>query len=386
VNGLDLLVVGLAIGAAVGGYRLGFVTRVVSWIGSALGLFVALRILPVVLERLQGGDPLWLLGIALVIVLAGLTVGQSIGFAAGARVRPVGEGVAGFDRVAGAVVGVIGVLLVLWLLLPVLTEVPGGVAEQVRRSRVAQALDSSLPAAPDSMQALRSFMGDDNYPQVFNALRPTPDLGPPPEASGLSTAAVVNTSRSVVKVEGLACNRVQDGTGFVVGEELVATNAHVVAGEPDTTVLRDDGSRADATVVAFDADRDLAVLRVPGLGRRPLPIGESSLGATGGVFGHPGGGPLRIAPFAVASQLRATGRDIYGTRLTTREILELRSGLRPGDSGSALVDPSGAVVGVAFAIAPDKPDVAYALATSELRAVLAEPLGQAVGTGRCTGG
>jgi S1-C subfamily serine protease len=385
VNALDLLIVALAIGAAVGGYRLGFVTRVVSWIGAGLGLFVALRLLPTVLERLQGGDPLWLLAIALVIVLTGLTVGQSLGFAAGARVRPVQERVAWVDRLAGAAVGVVGVLLVLWLLLPVLIDVPGGVAEQARRSQVAQRLDESLPDAPDSMQALRSFMGEENYPQVFNALRPTPDLGPPPAASGLDTATVVKTSRSVVKVEGLACSRVQDGTGFVVDTDLVATNAHVVAGEPETEIVRDDGSRAAATVVAFEPERDIALLRVRGMRRPPLPLGESTLGATGGVFGHPGGGPLRIAPFAVASQLRATGRDIYGTSLTTRDILELRSGLRPGDSGSPLVDPAGTVVGVAFAIAPDKPDVAYALAMSELRAVLDAPTNGKVGTGSCTG-
>lgn len=386
MNGLDLLVAGMALGAAVGGYRLGFVTRVVSWIGSAVGLWVALRILPAVLERLRGGEPLWLLVIALLVVLGGLTAGQSAGFAVGARIRPSGEGVAGFDRLAGAAVGVAGVLIVLWLLLPVLVRVPGGVAEQVTHSVVATKLDELLPDAPDSMQALRSFMGEDDYPRVFNALRPTPDLGPPPGDAGLSTATTVAVSRSVVKVEGLACSRVQDGTGFVVRDELVVTNAHVVAGERRTEVVRDDDTRAAATVVAFDPDRDLALLRVPGLGRPPLPVGESSLEAMGGVFGHPGGGPLRIAPFAVANRLQATGRDVYGARLTTRDILELRSQLRPGDSGSALIDRSGTVVGVAFAIAPDREDVAYALASTELQAVLAGPISQQVGTGRCTTG
>jgi S1-C subfamily serine protease len=385
VNGLDLIVVIAAVGAALGGYRLGFVTRVVSWIGSAAGLFVALRILPALLERLQGSNPVWLLGISLGLVLAGLTIGQSIGFAVGARVRPLQEQVAGVDRAAGAAVGIVGVLVVLWLLLPILAGVPGGVADQVRRSEIARWLDETLPDAPDSMQALRSFMGEENYPQVFDALRPTPDLGPPPDDAGLGTATVVAVSRSIVKVEGVACNRVQDGTGFVVDNDLVVTNAHVVTGERETEVVRDDGSRADATVVAFDSDRDLAVLRVRGLGRPALRVGESSLDATGGVFGHPGGGDLRIAPFAVANRIQATGRDIYGTRLTTRDILELRSQLRPGDSGSALVDRQGRVVGVAFAIAPDKADVAYALSTAELRAVLTGPLSQPVGTGRCTG-
>ena len=96
-------------------------------------------------------------------------------------------------------------------------------------------------------------------------------------------------------------------------------------------------------------------------------------------------GPLRIAPFNVARRIKAVGRDIYGTGVTTRDVLEIRSGLRPGDSGSALVDGRGRVVGVAFAIAPDKNDVAYALATSELEPLLAGNLTGAVSTGPCTG-
>jgi S1-C subfamily serine protease len=171
----------------------------------------------------------------------------------------------------------------------------------------------------------------------------------------------------------------------VVGEDLVVTNAHVVSGERETEVIRDDGSRADATVVAFDPDRDLAVLRVPGLERDPLAVTPSTDGATGGVYGHPGGGPLRVAPFAVSRRITAVGRDIYGTGVTSRDVLELRSSLRPGDSGSPLVDARGDVVGVAFAIAPDRADVAYALATPELEAMLQGDLLRATDTGGCTG-
>ncbi len=63
----------------------------------------------------------------------------------------------------------------------------------------------------------------------------------------------------------------------------------------------------------------------------------------------------------------------------------LSSGLAPGDSGSALVDSSGAVVGVAFAIAPDRAGVAYALTDTELEAILATPRSGAVNTGPCIG-
>jgi len=87
----------------------------------------------------------------------------------------------------------------------------------------------------------------------------------------------------------------------------------------------------------------------------------------------------------VARRITAVGRDIYGTGVTSRDVLELRSSLRPGDSGSALVNPAGNVVGVAFAIAPDRADVAYALATDELDAVLSGDLVRSVDTGPCTG-
>jgi S1-C subfamily serine protease len=350
-------------------------------------LFITVRIVPLVLDELRGTDPNILLMVTLAVIFIGGMLGQAAGFAVGQRLRPHAPGgnASRADRGAGGIAGVVGVLVLVWLLLPVLAETPGSVSEQAHRSVIAQALDDHLPDAPDSMQALRSFMGEDNFPTVFDALRPTPDLGPPPAASGLSDETAARVRRSVVKVEGIACSRVQDGTGWVVGPELVVTNAHVVAGEGETEAVRDDGSRVKAQVAAFDPERDVAVLRVPGLRRDPLPVADSTSDATGGVFGHPGGGPLRVAPFDVARRLRAVGRDIYGTRVSTRDVLELRSTLRPGDSGSALVDRNGRVVGVAFAIAPDKAGVAYALATTEVQAVLSGDLTGQVGTGPCTG-
>jgi S1-C subfamily serine protease len=103
----------------------------------------------------------------------------------------------------------------------------------------------------------------------------------------------------------------------------------------------------------------------------------------GAVFGHPGGGPLELSPYQVGEEVTATGRDIYGAERTERQMLFLAAELRPGDSGGALVDPSGAVVGVAFAIAPDRPDVAFALTIEEVRAVLEGPLTEGTDPGPC---
>jgi S1-C subfamily serine protease len=175
-------------------------------------------------------------------------------------------------------------------------------------------------------------------------------------------------------VESVACDRQQDGSGFTVAAELVVTNAHVVAGERRTSIVRPDGRRLPATVTVFDPNRDLALLRVPGLNLQALPIGTATVGETGAVFGHPGGQDrVEISPAVIRQQVQALGRDLYDSQVTRRQIYVLAADLEPGDSGGGLVDPGGTVVGVAFAIAPDRPGTAYALTTAELQPVLAAP-------------
>ncbi len=385
---LDIAVVVAAVLAAVGGYRLGFVTRVVSWIGLGLGLAVAVKVLPMLLDRLDTSSHNLVLMLTVGLLLVGASLGQALGFLVGGRIRPhrIDGPFRAVDRVLGGVAGLVGVVILVWLILPVLVASPGWLARQASTSWVAQTIDERLPPPPDAMQTLRALVGEDAFPTVFDALRPTPALGPPPEASGLSTEVAEAAARSVAKIEGAACDKVQDGTGFVVADDLLVTNAHVVVGERTTTVYRDDGRRFEGTVVAFDPQRDLALVEVSGFGRAPLPVAErATVGTVGGVFGHPGGEQLRIAPFQIARKLTATGRDIYDSGTTERDVLELAAGLRPGDSGSPLVDPSGQVVGVAFAIARDRSDVAYALAPSELAEVLATRSATGVSTGDCLG-
>jgi len=385
VNALDLLVVGLLVGAALGGFRLGLLARVTSWVGMGLGLFLAARALPPILRSIEDGSDQQLLLVTLGTLAGGAFVGQAAGLWLGARLHvalPRG-GVRSVDRGAGAAAGVLGVLVGLWLLLPLMADVRGWPSQQARTSTIAGVVHDRFPEPPDALAALRRLVGGDQFPRVFDALQPAPDLGPPPSAPGIDQAVVDQVARSTVKVEGVACRRIQEGSGFVAAPELVVTNAHVVAGQRDTTVELSDGQEVTATVVAFDPRRDLAVLRVPGLDRSPLPLGDVDVGGTGAVFGHPGGGALRLAPFQVGRAVRATGTDIYDRERTEREVLVLAADLAPGDSGAGLVDSQGRVVGVAFAIAPDKPDVAYALAVEELEAVLAGDLGQPADTGPC---
>ena len=148
-------------------------------------------------------------------------------------------------------------------------------------------------------------------------------------------------------------------------------------------VLRPDGTRMDAVVVVYDDDRDVAVLRVDGLGQTPLPLGTADDGEGAATFGHPGGqDQTRIAPAIVSRTISAVGFDIYGEDRITRQVVVVAAALRQGDSGSPVVDIDGTVVGTVFATSPDDPDTAYALANDEVRAALDAPRAPGV-TGRC---
>src|SRR4051794_6677454 len=350
----------------------------------ALGVYAAIRILPAIGDTEE--DPQKLLVLGMAILFAGAIIGQVIGLLLGARLRTVirpGPALV-VDRVGGAGAGVVGVFIAFWFLLPTLAQTPTWPAEQARDSRIAEFIHDHFPEAPDTTQALRRVLG----PRVFEGFGPAPALGPPPAASGLSEALANQVAEATVKVEAPACSRLQDGSGAVIAPDLIVTNAHVVAGSKNPTVFRHpDGAALEATVVAFDPNRDVAILRVPGIDRAPLPLGDGKFGidGVGAVFGHPFGGPLELSPFKGGDDTAARGFDIYDQTRTTRHIFVLASHLAPGDSGGALVDPNGVVQGVAFAIAPDQPNIGYALALDEITPVLQSAGTEAVNTGPCIG-
>ena len=83
MNMLDMMVVVAAIAAAVGGYRLGFLARVTSWVGLGVGLFLGARFLPGAMSLFQGPDPTSKLLVAAVVLIGGAFAGQALGLLAG---------------------------------------------------------------------------------------------------------------------------------------------------------------------------------------------------------------------------------------------------------------------------------------------------------------
>lgn len=375
MNWLDLVIVLVAAAAALGGYRLGFLARAISWIGLGLGLYLAARFLPDILRTFDLSQPGQRLIAAAVVLIGAAFLGQALGFMVGGRLHaalPLGP-LRSADRLVGAAVGVFGVFVALWLLLPAISSVSGLPAQATQGSVISRWV-STLKGPPGTLQSLRRLVGQETFPAVFNALRNNDSPGPPPAVTSLSAAVTARVAASTVKVEGQACDRIQAGSGFAVGPELVVTNAHVVAGEPagQTDVDTPSGRELPATVVRFDPNRDLALLSVPGLDDTPLTIGTASVGNQGAVFGHPDGqSALAVTPARISSEVDAVGRDLYDTHTTSRDVFILASDLAPGDSGGALVAPSGQVVGVAFAIDPNQSGTSYALSYKVLNSFLA---------------
>jgi len=145
VNFLDLVVVAVAAGAGWVGYRMGFVRRAMSWGGLAVGLVVGVLLVPDVADALRGSPPRTRLLASLAFVLVVAAVAQAVAAALGgslsARLGRGGDALRKGDRVAGSVLGVVGVLVLMWLLIPALANSPGWTARAVRDSAVARLID-----------------------------------------------------------------------------------------------------------------------------------------------------------------------------------------------------------------------------------------------------
>ena len=371
---LDLILVVIAAGFAVSGYRQGFVVGALSFVGFVSGGVLGARLAPRLADNLSGGDPA-VIGLTLVLVLA--ILGQLVGVLVGGQLRRrvTWQPARVLDNAGGAVISVVSLLLVAWLLASaVASSSYPRLASQVRRSVVIASVDAVVPdVARRALNGFRQLIDDRGFPDVFDSLDPTdPTTAAPPDPALAASAVVQSAREDVLKITGTAesCSRRIEGTGFVYAPGRVMTNAHVVAGV-DSPQVEVDGGQLDAQVVLFDPQRDIAVLRVPGLpAGSPLvfrdPADPAEPGDDAVVLGYPQDGPFRADAARVRETQRARGPDIYGNRTVVREIYALRGLVQPGNSGGPLIGTDGQVLGVIFAAAADRTDTGYALTAAEV--------------------
>jgi Trypsin-like peptidase domain/Colicin V production protein len=346
VTTLDWIIVAFTVLMAVWGYAQGLIVGALSLAGFAVGAFLGSRLGPLLLSEGSQSPyaPLFALIAALMvggILASGLEV---LGFHLRHR---LGDRLGVLDGLGGAVlVACLGLGLV-WIAGAVALQTPGAreLREPIQRSTILQALNDRLPPSGPILKALARF---DPFPQIEG---PDPGVGPP-DSRIARDPDVRRAGRSAVKVLGTACGLGVQGSGWVADDGVVVTNAHVVAGQDDTTVqLRGEGPHMGAQAIWFDSRNDVAILRVPGLsGVPPLPIHvDSKPGTSAAILGFPENGPYDVQPGRVGRTSTVVTQDAYGRGPVRRTITSLRGLVRPGNSGGPLVDGRGRVVATIFA-------------------------------------
>jgi S1-C subfamily serine protease len=394
VDWVDLLIIGLMVLAAVHGLRLGAIVQILTFGGFFLGFLLGTIVWVPLLSGGHGDITRSVLVVSLVLFTACLLgyAGRVIGTWSNVTVRRHHLG--HVDAALGVAVAVVAVLLSVWVVAAVILSPNSrftSLDAAVARSDILHSIDGVLPQAPSIFNDLQTFLNDQGFPQVFSTLTPpsTPSVSTPTDAEtrALADPAVFST----VKVLGTACNSEQEGSGFVVGPGLVATNAHVVAGESNgSTQVLLGNSAYDATTVLFDPDFDLAVLRTNAPLGPALNISSTlvSRGTQAALLGYPEDRGLTIGAAGVTEEVTAIGKDIYNSGSVTRGVYALDATVLPGNSGGPLLGPGGQVIGVVFSRSTVYPNVGYALTSPGVltRVQQAERRHAAVGTGPCISG
>lgn len=388
MNPIDLLIIVAIIGFAVRGARTGLVRQISSFGSFLLGLYLGAVAAPHAVEAVRPVDPGIRAFIIIMTILGVATVISGIGEYLGAKLLSLSDRfkLQKVDRSLGAGFSVILVLTAVWLLGSLLKAVPDGtVAIEAQRSKILAEVDRRLPPAPPVIARLQHIIDESGFPDVFIGTEPPPSAPVGAPTSEEVAAAIRTAGPSTVKIEGVGCGGVVDGSGFVAGNGLVVTNAHVVAGLDRPFVLDRNGRHAARTVL-FDPNLDIAVLRTTGLAGAPLPIStvETPRGTRGAVLGYPGGGGFVAGPAAILGSMRATGRNIYNQGVVTRRIYEVQADVKPGNSGGPVVTPDGTVIGVVFARARGQEGTAYAITGAEASARVSQAATSGpVSTGAC---
>jgi len=393
VDILDIVLVVLAALSVLHGVRVGAAAQLVTCIGLACGLATGVALVLLLDPHISGQTTKTLVAAVLLIGPAAIFggVGRQVGIRLWQVLRrgrfgPVDAGL-------GALTAVATTLTVCWLFASILVNSAyQGVSRQIEDSRIIRSIENIMPPVPDAFAAVDRYLSVDGFPQVLVNVLPEA-IGPValPDTRQVREGVAI-AGPSTVKVVAIGCGDEQEGTGFIAyassREDLVVTNAHVVAGTATISVEAPDGVDDRATPVLFDPLFDLAVLKTAPLHEPSLTIDPSDIerGTATIVLGYPGGGPFTSRPAGVVSRFEAEGRDIYDSAITIRTVYELQAVVRPGNSGGPLVLPDGEVVGVVFSRSVTNSDIGYALASpgvlSRLDLALHHPAGS--GTGHCT--
>ena len=211
-------------------------------------------------------------------------------------------------------------------------------------------------------------------------------------ASGGDRAKAVydDAKESVAFISAETAEGTATGSGFVVsGDGRIVTNAHVVGGAQQVTVrVGTHGAAKPATVLAADASKDLALLKIDTSGLTPLRLADSSK-VTVGQSVYAIGNPYGLDHTFTSGIVSALGRQIEAPDGTPIDgAIQTDAAINPGNSGGALLDLQGRVIGVNSQIASASSSdgqggnvgIGFAIPSNSVRAFVAHPTSSADAT------
>lgn len=385
---VDWLIVAFCVLLAIFGYLQGFIVGALSLVGFALGAFLGSRLGPLVLSGGSHSPYAPLFGLIGALLIGALFASGLEGLGVRARSILRFPVLRQLDGALGAALTACVGLGIVWIAgaLALQTSGSSSLRRALQQSAILKELNQVLPPSGAILNALAKV---DPLPSVSG-----PAANVPPPTKGILGAPGVRASfGSVVRIVGTACGLGIEGSGWVAGTDTVVTNAHVVAGETDTTVQPGGGPpNLSARTIRFDPRDDVAVLSVPGLDRRPLALApDPKPGEPAAILGYPLDGPFTATPGRIGPTAVVSTQNAYGQGPVLRSVESLRGLVRPGNSGGPLVDAAGKVVGTVFAsITGGTPSsggdglaVPNSIVSKQL--AIARSSGRSVSTGQCAG-
>ncbi|MDY6049704.1 MAG: MarP family serine protease [Corynebacterium sp.] len=379
---VDAALVVISLIALVAGWRQGAFASIFSAIGVIIGIAITVLVLPYL------GDSLLL---ALCVLIFTASVGNLVGGLIGHKVRAsmASRTARRADSLVGAAFQLVAFILVAWFFaMPLATSAAGPVRQAVAGSRILRFTDEVTPAQLDNLPAYFSaLLSENGLPPLVSPFQGSAQVAAP-NIMVEDTAMVEAVRPSIIHVvaDAAQCERRLMGTAFVIGEDYMITNAHVVAGADEVRADTINGFK-DGRVVLYNPDVDVAVVYVPGLDLPVLQWAEESAqtGDDAIVMGFPESGPFEASPARIRDRITVDGPNIYATARVDREAYSLRGSVRHGNSGGPLFDTEGHVLGVVFGTAVDETDTGYALTANEVARTIGDfaQLTEPVATGAC---
>lgn len=188
------------------------------------------------------------------------------------------------------------------------------------------------------------------------------------------TAAAERAGPAVVHVAVRGARGAGAGSGVVVSPDgLILTNAHVVAGAEAVQVTAAEGRPFAARLLGEDPDTDLALLRAENAAALPAAELGDSATLKVGQLAIAIGNPLGFSSTVTAGVVSAVGRSLPGRGgRPIEDLVQTDAALNPGNSGGALVDSAGRVIGINTAIIAGAQGLCFAVAANTAQLVLGQ--------------